>query len=435
MKLKINLFKKIFFFSIFLIIFTVGISFLISSYISKPLYINKMKEEILKIKQTVTRLSLDDEILENYIEDLRNTTGINVYILENNKYDADYDIVMSENFDDIDNGFQITKVDNTNINLLLYKEKISDNTTLFITTSLTLISSMEREIYILNLFTFIIALSISIFISKFFAKKITNNISEINRIAKKITNLDFSEKLTLKTTDELKELGNDINIMANSISTSIENLNSFVSNASHELKTPISIINAQLQLLLSNKLPETEKKNYYLSILKQTEEMNTLIKNLLLISKLSAVDFKINKAQTRILPILMKSIEKFEFLELKKDIEFEIQLENQNININEKLLKIVLDNLVQNALKYSPKNSIIKIYHSENKIYFENPTYFDEKETSHNLCQTFFRGAVAKELHIDGNGLGLSIVRKILELNSIAFNIEIKENKFIFIIL
>lgn len=433
MKIKINLFRRIFLFSIFIIIFTVLLSHILSSFVADSFYINRRKQEILKISKDVKKLSVDYEILEDYIDDIKNSKGINIYVSNNINYDSYYDIEYTESYKNIENGFHITSYPNTNIMLLMYKEDLSEENTLFITTSLSVMSTHRREVSLLNLLTLIITLIISAIISRSFSKKITTNIENINRVAKKITNLDFSEQAQSSTTDELNELSKNINIMASSISNSIDNLNSFVSNASHELKTPITIIDTHAQALLRGTISdENEKKKYYRAILKETKEMNILVRDLLLISKLSALDIKLEKENINILQLFKESIEKFEFLELQKDIEWELNIENINFLVNRKLFKVVLDNLIQNALKYSPEESVIKIYSADRKIHIENPMYIFEKNNTLDLFQPFFRGTSATELNIDGNGLGLSIIKKILDLHKIEYEISIKNNFFIF---
>ena len=99
------------------------------------------------------------------------------------------------------------------------------------------------------------------------------------------------------------------------------------------------------------------------------------------------------------------------------------------INCDEKIFKIAVDNIVHNALKYSPNNEIIRVYREENKIVVENDIKGNLDNTD-NLCEPFTRGENAKEEKIDGNGLGLSIVKKIMELNKIDFAITVEDKKF-----
>lgn len=433
MRIKINLFRKIFIFSIFLIIFTVGLSYTLSVFVSDSFYIARKKEEIRELVPTIKKLMFDERILEDYVDDIKNTQGIDVYLSDNSYYDSFYGIEYDNNYDDIEDGFHINNIGKTHIMLLVYKEKLSNEKTLFMSTSLSVMSSHRHEVYFLNLITLILSLILSIIISRLFAKKITKNIFELNRVAKKITNLDFSEKALVDTSDELLELSENINTMSNSLSTSINSLKSFVSNASHELKTPITVINSHAQMLLKNtNSNEEERKKYYRAILKESNSMNNLVQDLLLLSRLSALDLKFDIKLESFNSMLEESIEKYEFLELEKDIQWNIKVDNLNLLVNRKFFQIALNNIIQNALKYSPNRSTIKIYQDKNRIIFENPTSITEIQSSETLLQPFARGDNANELKIDGHGLGLSLIKKILELHNLPFSIEIKDNIFIF---
>lgn len=433
MRIKINLFRKIFIFSIFLIIFTVGLSYTLSVFVSDSFYIARKKEEIRELVPTIKKLMFDERILEDYVDDIKNTQGIDVYLSDNSYYDSFYGIEYDNNYDDIEDGFHINNIGKTHIMLLVYKEKLSNEKTLFMSTSLSVMSSHRHEVYFLNLITLILSLILSIIISRLFAKKITKNIFELNRVAKKITNLDFSEKALVDTSDELLELSKNINTMSNSLSTSINSLKSFVSNASHELKTPITVINSHAQMLLKNtNSNEEERKKYYRAILKESNSMNNLVQDLLLLSRLSALDLKFDIKLESFNSMLEESIEKYEFLELEKDIQWNIKVDNLNLLVNRKFFQIALNNIIQNALKYSPNRSTIKIYQDKNRIIFENPTSITETQSSETLLQPFARGDNANELKIDGHGLGLSLIKKILELHNLPFSIEIKDNIFIF---
>ncbi len=431
MKIKINLFRKIFIFSIFLVIFTVVLSYTLSVFISDKFYISRRKEEIEKVVEVTKKLMIDSDILEDYVEDIKNSQGIDIYISSNTYYDSFYDIEYSNDFDEIEDGFHIDSIGNSHIMLLIYKEKLSDEKTLFVTTSLSVMSSHRHEVYMLNIFTLLISLILAIFISRFFAKKITDNIAELNRVAKKITDLDFSERAIVNTSDELLELSENINTMSYSLSTSISSLKNFVSNASHELKTPITVINSHAQILLRGSLEkEEERKRYYKAILKESKNMGELVEDLLLLSRLSAIDLKLDIEKLDFHSLLRESLEKYEFLELEKDIEWDISLEKIEIEVNRKFFQIALNNIIQNALKYTPSERVIKIYQDQNSIYIENPTSLIE--SCENLLEPFSRGNNANELKISGHGLGLSIIKKILEIHKIPFNIYLKDGNFIF---
>lgn len=432
MKIKINLFRKISIFSIFLIIFTVLVSYILSIFFADSFYIKRKKKEIITTSiqaKNLMKNSNNFTLLEEYIDNIKDSKGINIYFtnIENKKSNHHR---RTKRYENLKEGFHIVSLPNNNITLLAYKEVIEGKNLLVITTSLSVMSSHRHEVYLLNLITFVIAMVVSIVISRIFTKKITDNIESLNRVAQKISNLDFSEKSSIKTSDELMELSQNINTMADNIKSSMENLNTFVSNASHELKTPIAVINTHAQLLMSDKLDKNSERNYHKVILKESKYMDTLVKDLLLLSKLSS-NFNLEKEEFNLKDLLKESMEKFEFLELKKDLTWEIDLKDMSMKVNKKLFRIVFDNLVQNALKYSPENSLIKVYSKEGKIFFENPIYIEEVDRE-KLFEPFFRGKNATELNIEGSGLGLSLIKKILDLHNVSYNIIIENGKFIF---
>ena len=433
MKIKINLFRKISIFSIFLIIFTVLVSYVLSIFFADSFYIKRIKREILATSIQTKNLMKNPNnstLLEEYIDNIRDSKGINIYLGNLQPQKALHHKRYKNRYENLDEGFHIISLQNNNITLLAYKEVIGGKNLLVITTSLSVMSSHRHEVYLLNLITFIIAMVVSIVISRIFTKRITDNIKSLNRVAQKISRLDFSEKSSIKTSDELMELSQNINTMADNIKSSMENLNTFVSNASHELKTPIAVINTHAQLLMGDRLNRGSERNYHKVILKESKYMDTLVKDLLLLSKLSS-NFNLEKEEFNLKDLLKESMEKFEFLELKKDLTLEIDLKDMSMKVNKKLFRIVLDNLVQNSLKYSPENSLIKVYSKEGKIFFENPIYIEEVDRE-KLFEPFFRGKNATELNIEGSGLGLSLIKKILDLHKANYNIVIENERFIF---
>lgn len=431
MKTKIKLYWKIYLFSIFLIIFTISIGQFLGVFFADNYFIKLKKNEIVEISKNVKKLIVDYDILEHYTRELENTQGINVEILKKVEYSIFDDVKNYDFYENLEEGFQIKKFGKTNVALLIYKEEIFDEKTLVITTSLSLFSNYQKELSFLNFSTMIFSLLISLYISRIFTKKLTKNIEKINEVAQKIANLDFSEKLKITSNDELETLGNNINLMSNSIENSIKSLKLFVSNASHELKTPLTVINLHTQGLLSQKLSDAEKIKYYKTILKQSNDMNVLIQELLLLTKLNSFEKLENIEEINLKLLIQKSIEKYEFLELQKDITYNLKLEDCKINGNLELLKIVVDNLIQNALKYSPEEEIINIYTQENKIFIEN-LIKNRIGNTEELYEPFSRGENTQ--NIDGYGLGLSIIKNILELHKISYNIKIHGNKFIFIL-
>lgn len=427
MKLKINFFQKIFIFSVAIVIFTVLIGYILNIFFLDEFYLYRKKENMLKVAEKTKILVVErrrDE-LEEYKEDLRDKEGIDISILkERNKH------MRRKEEENVKEGFNVATVTKAKIKLLIYSEKLPDGRNLTLRTSLSVMNSHKHELSIFNVLTTVVSVMLSMLVGRIFSKRITMNIEKLNEVTRKISVLDFSEKADVQTGDEIEELSKNIDIMSNNLNLSIENLKSFASNASHELRTPITVISTHAQALVNGIVKEEqEQRKYYKVILKESAYMNDLVGNLLTISRLSSPGIKLNMKDVSFNKILKESIEKYEILELEKDIEWDIDILDTMINCDEKIFKIAVDNIVHNALKYSPNNEIIRVYREENKIVVENSIKGNLDNTD-NLCEPFTRGENAKEEKIDGNGLGLSIVKKIMELNKIDFVIIIEDKKF-----
>lgn len=429
MKLKINFFQKIFIFSVAIVIFTVSIGYILNIFFLDDFYLYRKKENMLKVAEKAKILIAErrrDE-LDEYKEDLRDKEGIDIAILREHKQH-----MRRREEENIKEGFNVATVTKAKIKLLIYSEKLPDGRNLTLRTSLSVMNSHKHELSIFNVLTTVVSVMLSMLVGRVFSKKITMNIEKLNSVTRKISVLDFSEKTDVHTGDEIEELSKNIDIMSNNLNLSIENLKSFASNASHELRTPITVISTHAQALANGIVKEEqEQRKYYKVILKESSYMNDLVGNLLTISRLSSPGIKLNMKEISFNKILKESIEKYEILELEKDIEWDIDILDTMINCDEKIFKIAIDNIVHNALKYSPNNETIRVYKDSEKVIVEN-SIKGKLDSVDNLWEPFTRGENAKEEKIDGNGLGLSIVKKIMELNKIDFGISIEDKKFKF---
>jgi two-component system sensor histidine kinase VanS len=469
MKIKINFFQKIFIFSIFIILITVFLNYIFNIFFLDNFYIHRKSRQISKISiEAKRKIENNDSDIADYFQNIKDKEGINIAVIKIVQRDphnqnmpmkgmhngnrgiaepgilkdmttTDKDMERMHNEDSRRTGtfyknISIREMKRTGIKFLFYEEPLPNHTILVISTSLTAMKNYRHEISIFNILTTIAALFISAVIGSIFSKKITKDLEKLNVAAKKISILDFSEKISISRNDEIGELSESINTMSHNLESSIENLKSFASNASHELKTPITVINSHAQALVSGIVKNDNLSKYYRNILKESVEMNDLVTNLLTISKLSSPGIKLKQTEVSTLTLIKKSIEKYETLELEKDINWSFPKEDFIVSGEEKLLKTAFDNIIQNALKYSNENAIINITSDNNKLKIANPIDCPLAKNKELLWEPFSRGENATDMSIDGNGLGLSIVKMILELNNLSSEIEITDDKFIFII-
>ncbi len=437
-KIKINFFTKIFFLLTFIIMITLSLNYIFNAIFLEKYYIYRKKEGMLKILQNAKKIYLNnsEDDFEAYVYNINESKGINIIIRRShekmNRMNSKK--IMKEIIKEIPyNKFIDKNLYGNDAKILYYGEKITESEGIFVGTSLSVIRAHGVESNIFNIITAFFALIISLSISLISSKRMTRDINNLNEKASKISKLDFSENINIERNDEIGELNENLNKMSESLSSSIDNLKSFVSNASHELKTPVAITCAYATILLENKnISEIEKIKYYDIILKTGIEMGDLIENLLILSKLNGNTIKVKTEKIKIKDCIKNSLDKYDILELKKDITINLNIETEEIISDYKLLKIVLDNLIQNALKYSIYENKIEIYEKNNYLFIENNFEGAINEEKDNLFQPFKRGQNAEDFKSEGTGIGLSIVAKALSLLKTSYSIKIIENKFIF---
>lgn len=284
-----------------------------------------------------------------------------------------------------------------------------------------------------------------------FSKAMVNPILEIKEITQKIAMLDFSRKFESDRTDEIGELGEAINKMGETLEKNIAELNElnkklradiekeknldklrkeFVACVSHELKTPVAIIQGYAQGLLENVATEEDRDFYCNVIIEESYKMDSLVKELLLISQIEAGYFKMQMEKVTISCLIKDVIGKYS-PKLHKII-----YENKNdilILCDEKYIDRVLDNLVSNAIKYKTGNSPIHIKVEEKEdsciVTVSNESNNLEEKDLDTIWNPFVRlnSAIGKE----GHGLGLAIVAGILENHKCNYGVYLSNKNLV----
>ncbi|MGL6166852.1 MAG: histidine kinase dimerization/phospho-acceptor domain-containing protein, partial [Fusobacteriaceae bacterium] len=334
---KINYFKKIFLYSIFIILITVLINYLLNIAFFDSFYQFKKKKLILKVSNEIREMVVNPEQLEFFREDIRDLYGVEFRIKNQNKNNTSKTNdffnrrILHGKIDLKKNNFSINKIPGIDAKLLIYTDKISDREWLIIWTSVTVMESHKKEMFFFNFLASIFAISFSIFLAQTFSKRLTKDLSKLRETAKKISTLEFPKDIIIHREDEIGDLSRDLEIMSKQLLDDMNNLKSFVSNASHELKTPIAILSAHAQALVNENISQEKAKKYHEVILRETLDMEQLLSKLLVISKLNSSAYKLNLKNIDLNLMIENSCEKYEFLELKNDI-----------SINKKLIKTLI---------------------------------------------------------------------------------------------
>lgn len=272
---------------------------------------------------------------------------------------------------------------------------------------------------------------ISVICMKIVAGRMLRPISKITEATKKVASGDFEIELETERKDEIGDLTNNFNMMVKELS-SIECLQKdFINNVSHEIKTPISSIQGFAKLLEDSEITDEERKEYIDIILEESDRLLNISTNVLKLSKLQNQERITNKEEIDISEQIRKSISLLEPKWKEKDIKFNVSLQDAIFLGDQNLIFQVWTNLIDNAIKFSDNNSQIdiKVKKEKNVIKVEIRDYgigMDEIEKG-KVFERFYQ--IDKSHSEKGSGLGLSIVKRIIELSNGTIEIESKKEK------
>lgn len=212
--------------------------------------------------------------------------------------------------------------------------------------------------------------------------------------------------------DEFQELNHSLTKLTNKINSDFNNLKEFTENASHEMQTPLAIMQSKSELLMQNENLKTEQRQQIKSIYLATQRLSKLNKTLLLLSKIENQQFT-EKEDVLINEAVDKQLEIFEyFIENKKIKLTKNYVENTNVSTNPMLFDMIISNLISNAIKHNFKQGNIDIVTSEYFISFSN------SGAAHNIASSSLFERFKKDSKLpDSFGLGLAIVKKICDTN------------------
>ena len=235
----------------------------------------------------------------------------------------------------------------------------------------------------------------------------------------KVAEGDFSVRLEDKSdSKEIMEIYTGFNLMAEELSTTEILQTDFASNVSHEFKTPLSAIEGYSTLLQGSDNLDENDQEYLERIRLNTQRLSTLVGSILLLSKLENQQIPTNQTRYRLDEQIRRSVVALEPAWEEKNIEFDVELDRLTYMGNEAMMHHVWDNLISNAVKFSPQDGLVRIRltREDNKLVFtiEDQGPGVPEEARKHIFDKFYQ---ADSSHTqEGNGLGLSLVRRILSI-------------------
>ena len=250
----------------------------------------------------------------------------------------------------------------------------------------------------------------------------------------KLSEGDFSSRIELGKYYGMKNLTNNFNALAKELENNEILRTDFVSDFSHELKTPIVSISGLIGLMKNENL-SYEKRRHYLTVMEEeANRLTQMTSNALYLSKIETQGILTNRNTYNVSEQIRSSVLLLERKWSKKDIEFSLEFDEYTIFANEDMLKQVWVNLIDNAIKFSNQNGLITITinkcEKELEITVQNNGPAIEESDYELIFNKFYQ--CDKSRATEGNGIGLSIVKHIITLHSGRIGVACKDGKTTF---
>lgn len=313
-----------------------------------------------------------------------------------------------------------------------------DEGAVLINISMTNVDRSLSNVYQIIWISAVLAVVSSCIVIYYFSQKlIINPLSQMSSVARKIAAGDVDKRVTIKSDDEIEEFAEAFNVMADSLQKVEHNRKEFISNVSHELRSPITSIKGFIGGILDGVIPE-EKHSYYLKVAyEEIQRLTRLINDLLDLSAVDSGNYKLNKKALDVNELIRICILRNEARIKDKDLSVEVFFEEDELYVladEDKIMQVVT-NLLDNAIKYANTEGTITISCKPKgkkayiEIFNEGPTIAEEDIT--HIWDRFYKGDKSRTQKFS-TGLGLSIVKKILTLHDEEVWVKNKDNGVIF---
>ena len=292
-------------------------------------------------------------------------------------------------------------------------------------------SSVLHNLFIVLCFTYLILVFVLYLIMYYVASKAIKPVQKLIQSASQINESNISSRLPLPNNkDEIYKLATTFNDLLNRIENSIEQQKQFTADASHEMRTPLTIIKGTLEVLLrKERTPEQYEKKIN-EVISQTDRLSYLFDQLLQLARAESNNTIIKKEKIILKEKIDHLINGGDLLLNKNQIKYNIP-SNCLVFADAALLDRILENIISNAIKYNTPNGNITFEWNEksNSLLIKDEGIGISKDQQPYLFNRFYRADNSRSSEIKGNGLGLSIVKKLCELQHIKISVESAENK------
>lgn len=405
-------------------------------------------ETIKKVAELITDDQLQTVKLEDYadeynlcIEHYKTTEKIS-YNLRNQGCILDsktYEInkYKKELLDNKDLDYLELVTPDTKIRSIIYEVALEDGTVIFLNSTLEDVSVASAQLRNQLVYIIIILIILSIIVSIFISRRINKPILEIIDSAKELGKGNFNVEFKQSEIAELNELSEVLTVAASEMNKTDELRRDLLANVSHDLKTPLTMIKAYAEKVKDLSYKDKEKMDSDLNvIIRETDRLNSLVNDLLEMSKLDAKkDEQLNIEEYDLIESLNDILTRYDIVIEKNGYKFEIDIPDQAIvHADRSKMEQVIYNLINNAIEHTGDDLVVKIRIENQKdgvvLFVTDTGKGIPKEEIPLVWNRYYTKEKRHKRNVIGSGIGLSIVKKILDKHNFIYGIESRVNRY-----
>lgn len=292
--------------------------------------------------------------------------------------------------------------------------------------SLNYTNEQLKQILLLIIITLIICAIIGSTLMYFATKFISKPIKYVSNSTKEVSKGNFNGFIDYDSDDEIGVLAKNFNLMTSELKNMEYLRKDFISNVSHEFKTPIASIHGFVEMIKDKNLPEGKRDEYIDIIIEETERLSHLSSNMLKISRLDnqsipnkIVTFSLDEQIRKIILLLENKWS-------EKNLELDINLEKIIFKGDEELIQQIWINLIENSIKFSEQRGVLSVglknFEDNIVVKLSDTGIGISEENKKRVFERFYQGDASHSK--EGNGLGLTIVKRIVEICNGRIEIE-----------
>lgn len=293
----------------------------------------------------------------------------------------------------------------------------------------TPIEEMQDTVYLLAVVIALFAGILSFVTSSLITKPLKN----VMKCVQKIATGQWDQKVEIVGRDEIAELGNAFNHMAEQLQTVEQSRQEFVSNVSHELKTPLSSIKVLTEsLMFQENVPVEMYEEFFEDINSEVDRLNNIITDLLTLVRLDQREIPLNIAAVDINEMTQQILKRLSPLAKKKDIKLIYEGSKDVVaEIDEVKFTLALSNLIENGIKYTPEGGTVRVSLESDvqdlMLQVQDTGIGIAKEEQSKIFERFYRTDKTRNRETGGTGLGLAITYKTVVMHNGSIQVESEE--------